>query len=56
MEMSDVFPLGEGLELTQMERNQEKLILHVRATGTAARCVHCALSQPPACIAAIVGG
>ena len=34
MAMSYVFPLGEGLELTQMERNQEKLILHVKATGT----------------------
>jgi hypothetical protein len=55
MEMSYVFPLGEGLELTQMERNEEKLILHVRATGTAARCVHCARRGLPACIAAIVG-
>jgi hypothetical protein len=55
MEISYVFPLGEGLELTQMERSEEQLILHVRATGTAARCVHCALIQLPACIAAIAG-
>lgn len=42
MEMSYVFPLGEGLELTQMERNEEKLILHVRATSSRALCPLCA--------------
>ena len=34
MEMPYVFPLGEGLELTQMERNEEQLIFHVRATSS----------------------
>jgi transposase len=42
MEMPYVFPLGEGLELTQMERNEEKLILHVRATPSSVLCPLCA--------------
>ncbi|EFH88057.1 ISL3 family transposase [Ktedonobacter racemifer] len=42
METPLFFPLGEGLELTQMERNEEQLVLHIIATSTSALCPLCA--------------
>lgn len=45
METPHFFPLGEGLELTQMERQEEQLVLHVTATSPSALCPLC---QQPA--------
>lgn len=45
METPQFFPLGEGLELTQMERQEEQLVLHVTATSPSALCPLC---QQPA--------
>jgi len=45
METLQFFPLGGGLELTQMERQEDQLVLHVTATEPYARCPLC---QQPA--------
>ncbi|EFH79766.1 hypothetical protein Krac_0269 [Ktedonobacter racemifer DSM 44963] len=45
METPQFFPLGEGLELTQMERHEDQLVLHVTATSPSALCPLC---QQPA--------
>ena len=45
METAQFFPLGEGLELTQMERQEDQLVLHVTATEPSALCP---LFQQPA--------
>jgi transposase len=45
METPQFFPLGEGLELTQMERLEDQLVLHVTATSLSALCPLC---QQPA--------
>src|SRR2546429_4897385 len=45
MEMPHVFPLGDELELTQMERQEDQLVLHVTATSPRALCPLC---QQPA--------
>src|SRR5690242_10564059 len=42
METSHFFPLGEGLELTQLERQKDQLVLHVTATSSTALCPLCA--------------
>jgi transposase len=42
METPHFFPLGEGLELTQMERGESQLVLHVTATSRSALCPLCA--------------
>jgi transposase len=42
METPHFFPLGEGLELTQMERHEDQLVLHVTATSNNALCPLCA--------------
>jgi len=36
MEMPHFFPLGGGLELTQTERQEDQLVLHVKATSVLA--------------------
>ena len=41
MEMPHFFPLGEGIELTQMERQEDQLVLHVAATSPSALCPLC---------------
>ena len=43
--MPQFFPLGEGLELTQMEQQEDQLVLHVTATSPNALCPLC---QQPA--------
>ncbi|HEY4388828.1 MAG TPA: ISL3 family transposase [Ktedonobacteraceae bacterium] len=45
METAQFFPLGEGLELTQIERQADQLVLHVTATSSTAVCPLC---QQPA--------
>jgi transposase len=45
MEMPHVFPLGGGLELTQMEQQEDQLVLHVTSTSPSAVCPLC---QQPA--------
>lgn len=45
METPEFLPLGEGLELTQMERQEDQLVLHVTATSPSALCPLC---QQPA--------
>ncbi len=45
MEIPHVFPLGEGLELTQMEKEEDQFVLHVTATSPSALCPLC---QQPA--------
>ena len=45
METPQFFPLGEGLELTQMEQHEDQLVLHVTATAPSALCPLC---QQPA--------
>lgn len=45
MEAPQFFPLGEGLELTQIERQADLLVLHVTATSPTAVCPLC---QQPA--------
>ncbi|HEU5379848.1 MAG TPA: ISL3 family transposase [Ktedonobacteraceae bacterium] len=45
METPQFFPLGEGLELTQMEQHEDQLVLHVTATSPSALCPLC---QQPA--------
>ena len=44
MQTPHFFPLGEGLELTEMERQEDQLVLHVMATSRSARCPLC--NQP----------
>jgi transposase len=44
MQTPHLFPLGEGLELTEMERQEDQLVLHVMATSRSARCPLC--NQP----------
>jgi len=41
MQTPHFFPLGEGLELTEMERQEDQLVLHVMATSRSARCPLC---------------
>jgi hypothetical protein len=41
MEIPHVFPLGEGLELTQMEKEEDQCVLHVTATSPSALCPLC---------------
>ena len=43
--MPHFFPLGGGLELTQTERQEDQLVLHVTATSPSALCPLC---QQPA--------
>jgi transposase len=45
METPQFFPLGEGLELTQMEQHGDQLVLHVTAIAPSALCPLC---QQPA--------
>jgi transposase len=45
METPQFFPLGEGLELTHLERQEDQLVLHVTATSPSAMCPLC---QQPA--------
>nr|WP_242527296.1 ISL3 family transposase [Ktedonosporobacter rubrisoli] len=45
MEIAQFFPLGEGLELTQIERQADQFVLHVTATSPTAVCPLC---QQPA--------
>ena len=45
METSLFFPWGEGLELTQVVRQEDQLVLHVTATSPSALCPLC---QQPA--------
>lgn len=45
MEMPHVFPLGEGVELTQIERQEDQFVFHVTATSPSALCPLC---QQPA--------
>jgi transposase len=45
METPQFFPLGEGLELTQMEQQEDQLVFHVTATSPSAVCPLC---QQPA--------
>jgi transposase len=45
MEIPHVFSLGEGLELTQMEKKEDQFVLHVTATSPSALCPLC---QQPA--------
>ncbi|GHO58287.1 ISL3 family transposase [Ktedonobacter robiniae] len=45
METPQFFPLGEGLELIQMEQQEDQLVLHVTATLPSALCPLC---QQPA--------
>ena len=42
METPHFFPLGEGLKLTQIERQADQLVLHVTATSNNALCPLCA--------------
>lgn len=44
MQTPHFFPLGEGLELTEMDRQEDQLVLHVMATSRSARCPLC--NQP----------
>jgi transposase len=44
MQTPQFFPLGEGVELTQMERQENQLVLHVTATSSTALCPLC--TQP----------
>ena len=44
MQTPHFFPLGEGLELTEMERQEDQLVHHVMATSRSARCPLC--NQP----------
>jgi transposase len=41
MQTPQFFPLGEGLELTQIERQEGQLVLHVTATSLSALCPLC---------------
>jgi DNA-binding NarL/FixJ family response regulator len=41
MGTAQFFPLGEGLELTQIERHEDQLVLHVTATSPNAVCPLC---------------
>lgn len=41
MQTPHFFPLGEGLELTEIERQEDQLVLHVTATSSTARCPLC---------------
>ena len=41
MEMAHFFLLGEGLELTQMEKKEDQFVLHVTATSPSALCTLC---------------
>lgn len=45
METPQVFPLGEELELTQVEQQEDQLVLHVTTTSPSAVCPLC---QQPA--------
>jgi transposase len=45
MEVPHGFPLGEGVELTRVERQEDQLVLSVSATSPSARCPLC---QQPA--------
>jgi transposase len=45
METPQFFPLGEGLELTQVEQHGDQLVLHVTAISPSALCPLC---QQPA--------
>ncbi len=36
MEVSHCFPLGEGIELTRVERQEDQLVLHITATSPSA--------------------
>src|SRR5579863_5396810 len=45
MEIPQFFPLGEGLELAQMEQQGDQLVLHVTAISPSALCPLC---QQPA--------
>jgi transposase len=42
MEPPHFFPLGEGVELTEIERQGDQLVLHVTATSSHALCPLCA--------------
>jgi transposase len=42
METPQFFPLSEGLELTQIERQEDQLVLLVTATSPRALCPLCA--------------
>src|SRR5215831_9746869 len=42
METPHFFPLGEGVELTQIERQQDQLVLHVTAISSNPLCPLCA--------------
>jgi len=42
MEPPHFFLLGEGLELTEMERQEDQLVLHVTATSSTPLCPLCA--------------
>ncbi|HEU5376756.1 MAG TPA: hypothetical protein VFV38_15075 [Ktedonobacteraceae bacterium] len=53
MRTPQFLPLGEGLELTQMEQQEDQLVLHVTATSPNALCPRVS-SSPPACTAALV--
>ena len=45
METPQFFPLGEGLELTQMEQQEDQVVFHGTATSPGAVCPLC---QQPA--------
>lgn len=45
MELPRFFPLGEGVELTEVERQEDQFVLHVTATSSSALCPLC---QQPA--------
>jgi len=42
MELSQFFPLGEGLELSRVEMSNGELVLHIRATSSSVSCPLCA--------------
>jgi transposase len=42
MELSQFFPLGEGLELGRVEMSNGELVLHIRATSSSVSCPLCA--------------
>lgn len=42
MQTPQFFPLGQGVELTQLERQEDQLVLHVTATSSTALCPLCA--------------
>jgi len=50
METPQFFPLGEGLELTQIEQQEDQLVLHITTTSPCAVCPLCqpAARHPPA--------